>query len=340
MKEEYGMRIAIDAMGGDHAPGAIVEGALAAAKEWKDTEIILVGNEQEISKLLPDRPSNLSIHHALEVVEADDEPVKAVRRKKDSSMVVAGRLVREKQADAMISAGNTGALMATGLLVVGRMAGIERPALAPMIPTMDGGGVLALDLGANMDATPENLLQYAIMGSIYRQKVHGIAKPRVGLLNVGTEAAKGNELTKAAYPLLEQAPIHFVGNVEARDVLRADCDVLVCDGFVGNILLKSLEGTAGAIFSVLKEEFTRNILSKLAAAIVKPGLSRFKKKLDYKEHGAAPLLGLNGLCLKSHGSSDALAIKNGVRQARLALESNLVGAISSEIESGKRVESK
>ncbi|MDF2927672.1 MAG: phosphate acyltransferase [Paenibacillaceae bacterium] len=330
------MRIAIDAMGGDHAPGAVVEGAVAAAKEWKDTEIILVGDEAKITALLTEKPANLRVHHASEVVEADDEPVKAVRRKKDSSMVVAGRLVREKQADAMISAGNTGALMATGLLVVGRMEGIDRPALAPMIPTMDGGGVLALDLGANMDATPENLLQYAIMGSIYRQKVHGIAKPRVGLLNVGTEAAKGNELTKAAYPLLEQAPVHFVGNVEARDVLNAQCDVLVCDGFVGNILLKSLEGTAGAIFSVLKEEFTKSLLSKLAAAVVKPGLSRFKKKLDYKEHGGAPLLGLNGLCLKSHGSSDALAVKNGIRQARLALQNDLVGSISAGMESGKR----
>ncbi len=338
MKGDYAMRIAIDAMGGDHAPKAVVEGALAAAKEWPDTSIILVGPEDTIRSLLPEMPSNLSIRHASEVVEAEDEPVKAVRRKKDSSMVVAGRLVKENEADAMISAGNTGALMATGLLVVGRMEGIERPALAPMIPTLDGKGVLALDLGANMDATPENLLQYAIMGSLYRKAVHGVAKPRVGLLNVGTEAAKGNELTKAAYPLLQNAPIHFVGNVEARDVLRADCDVLVCDGFVGNILLKSLEGTAGAIFSVLKEEFTKSFLSKLAAAVLKPGLSSFKKKLDYKEHGGAPLLGLKGLVMKSHGSSDALAVKNGVRQTRLALEHNLVGAISSEIASRKGAE--
>lgn len=334
------MRIAIDAMGGDHAPQASVEGALAAAREWKDAEIILVGDESKLAPLLSDKPANLRIHHASEVVEAEDEPVRAVRRKKDSSMVVAGRLVREKQADAMISAGNTGALMATGLLVIGRIEGIERPALAPMIPTMDGAGVLALDLGANMDATPEHLLQYAIMGSIYRQKVHGIANPRVGLLNVGTEPGKGNELTKAAYPLLEQAPVRFVGNVESRDVLQAQCDVLVCDGFVGNILLKSLEGTAGAIFSVLKEEFTKSFLTKIAAAIVKPGLSRFKKKLDYKEHGGAPLLGVDGLCLKSHGSSDAKAIYNAVRQARIAIESDLVPTISREIQSGKRVETK
>ncbi|WNQ13695.1 phosphate acyltransferase PlsX [Paenibacillus aurantius] len=329
------MRIAIDAMGGDRAPQAVVEGALLAAKEWQDTELILVGDSATLEPLLRDKPAHVSLHHAAEVIDAEDEPVKAVRRKKDASMVVAGRLVREKAADAMISAGNTGALMATGLLVVGRIRGIDRPALAPMIPTLDGSGVLALDLGANMDASPENLLQYAIMGSLYRNKVHGIGKPRVGLLNVGTEEKKGNELTKAAFPLLAEAPIHFVGNVEARDVLQAECDVLVCDGFVGNILLKSLEGTAEAIFGVLKQEFTRSLTTKLAAAVLAPGLRSFKKKLDYTEHGGAPLLGIDGLVLKSHGSSDANAIKNAVRQARTALAGRLVEAISSEISSGK-----
>jgi len=326
------MRIAIDAMGGDHAPGAVVEGALQAAREWPDTELILVGDEAVLSGLLQERPDNLRVKHASEVIEATDEPAMAVRRKKDSSMVVAGRMVREQEADAMISAGNTGALMATGLLVVGRIKGIERPGLAPMIPTMDGKGVLALDLGANMDAKPEHLVQYAIMGSIYRNRVHGIPRPRVGLLNVGTEAGKGNELTKAAYPLLEQAPVHFVGNVEARDVLNAECDVLVCDGFVGNVLLKALEGTAGAIFSVLKEEFMRSFATKLAAAVLKPGLVRFKQKLDYTEHGGAPLLGVNGLVIKGHGSSDANAIKNAVRQARLALQNKLVHTIATEIQ--------
>jgi glycerol-3-phosphate acyltransferase PlsX len=325
------MRIAIDAMGGDHAPKVIVEGALEAAKEWKDMEIILVGDSAAIEQHLTDRPANIRIVHTSEVIEADDEPVKAVRRKKDASMVVAGRLIREKQAEAMISAGNTGALMTTGLLIVGRIEGIERPALAPMFPTMDGSGVLALDLGANMDATAEHLTQYAIMGSIYRMKVHGIAKPRVALLNVGTEAMKGNELTKAAYPLLEQAPIHFVGNIESRDVLRAQCDVIVCDGFAGNIMLKSIEGTVSVIFSALRQEFTKSLFSKLAAAILRPGLSKFRKKMDYSEHGAAPLLGIDGLVLKSHGSSDAKAIKNAVRQARIALQNDLVSAISTEI---------
>jgi glycerol-3-phosphate acyltransferase PlsX len=328
------MRIAIDAMGGDHAPKVVVEGALQAAREWNDVEIILVGDSAAIDVYLTDRPDNIKIVHAFEVIEPDDEPVKAVRRKKDASMVVAGRLVREKQADAMISAGNTGALMTTGLLIVGRIDGIERPALAPMIPTMDGNGVLCLDMGANMDATPEQLTQYAIMGSIYRSKVDGIAKPRVGLLNVGTEAMKGNELTKAAYPLLEQAPIHFIGNVESREILRAKCDVIVCDGFAGNIMLKSIEGAASAIFSALREEFTSTLLNKLAAAILKPGITKFRKKMDYNETGAGPLLGIDGLVLKSHGSSNATAIKNAVRQARIALQNDLVGAISMEINHG------
>ncbi|MGM1045333.1 phosphate:acyl-[acyl carrier protein] acyltransferase [Paenibacillus uliginis N3/975] len=328
------MRIAIDAMGGDNAPQSTVEGAVAAAQEWKDTEIILVGDQSRMAPFLKERPSNLTLRHTSEIIEAEDEPVKAVRRKKDASMVVAGRMIREGEAEAMISAGNTGALMTTGLLVVGRMQGIERPALAPMIPTLDGKGVLALDLGANMDSKPEHLQQYALMGSLYREKVHGVSKPRVGLLNVGTEPGKGNELTKHAYPLLEQLPIHFVGNVEARDVMNGVCDVLVCDGFAGNILLKSIEGTAGALFSLLKEQFSQSLKTKLAAAMMMPQLKNLKSIMDYKEHGGAPLLGLSGLVVKSHGSADGNAIKNAVRQARVAMQNRLVESISNEI-SGK-----
>ncbi|CAH1191251.1 Phosphate acyltransferase [Paenibacillus auburnensis] len=329
------MLIAIDAMGGDNAPECNVEGALSAAAEWSDTQLVLVGDEARLEPLLKNKPSNVTVRHAGEVIGSDEEPVKAVRRKKDSSMVVAGRMVREGEADAMISSGNTGALMTTGLLVVGRMAGIERPALAPMIPTLDDVGVLALDLGANMDATPQHLVQYALMGSIYRNKVHGIAKPRVGLLNVGTEPGKGNELTKEAYPLLEALEgINFVGNVEARDVLTGNCDVLVCDGFAGNILLKTLEGTAGAMFSLLKEQFSKSLKTKLGAAILMPELRSLKGKMDYKEHGGAPLLGLSGLVVKGHGSSDGNAVKNAVRQARIALQAGLVTSISKEI-SGK-----
>ncbi|MGG2199606.1 phosphate acyltransferase PlsX [Paenibacillus validus] len=329
------MRIAIDAMGGDHAPAAQVEGALLAAAEWSDTTVVLVGDSARIEPLLQGRkPANVEVRHASEIIEAEDEPVKAVRRKKDASMVIAGRMVKDREVDAMISAGNTGALMTTGLLVVGRIRGIERPALAPMLPSLDGEGVLALDLGANMDATPEQLVQYAIMGSIYRSKVHGLKEPRVGLLNVGTEAMKGNELTKAAYPLLEQAPVRFVGNIESRDILKKPCDVIVCDGFAGNIMLKSLEGAASVIFSVLKTEFTRTWYTKLAAAVVKKGIGQFRKKMDYNEHGAAPLLGVDGLVLKSHGSSNALAIKNAVRQARIAVSNELVSSIRVEISNG------
>lgn len=326
------MRIAIDAMGGDNAPGLIVQGALDAAAEWPDTELLLVGNTSVIEPLLKGhKPSNLTICHADEVIGPDDEPVKAVRRKKGASMIVAGQLVRENQADAMLSAGNTGALMATGLLVIGRMDGIERPALAPMMPTMDEVGILTLDLGANMDAKPEHLLQYAIMGSIYRSKVHGLERPRVGLLNVGTEAKKGNEVSKAAYELLQHAPVHFIGNVEARDVLSRNCDVLVCDGFAGNIMLKAMEGTAGNVFTSLKDAFGQSLMTKLAGAIMMPKLRTLKKRLDYKEHGGAPLLGLNGLVVKCHGSSDALAVKNAVRQARIAIQGQLIESIAAEI---------
>ncbi|MDR6716180.1 phosphate acyltransferase PlsX [Paenibacillus sp. 2003] len=331
------MKIVIDAMGGDNAPASTVEGAIAAATDWADTQIVLIGDEAKLEPLLSQsgvRPANLTVRHASEVIGSDDEPVKAVRRKKDASMVVAGRMLKEGEADAMISAGNTGALMTAGLLVVGRMEGIERPALAPMIPTIDDVGVLALDLGANMDAKPEHLAQYGLMGSLYRQKVQGIESPRVGLLNVGTEPGKGNELTKHAYPLLEQLPIRFVGNVEARDVLTGACDVLVCDGFAGNILLKSLEGTAGAIFALLKEQFSSSLKSKLAAAVLMPELRGLKRKLDYTEHGGAPLLGLSRLVVKSHGSADGNAIKNAVRQARIAVQNQLVESISKEI-SGK-----
>ncbi|MBN2983546.1 phosphate acyltransferase PlsX [Cohnella algarum] len=325
------MRIAIDAMGGDHAPEAPVEGALAAAAEWPDTELILVGKPDAIEPLLAGRkPANVSVAAATEIIGGEDEPVRAVRRKTDSSMVVAGKMVKEGAADAMISAGNTGALMAVGLLVLGRMNGIERPGLAPMLPTLDRVGVLALDLGANMDAKPEHLLQYALMGSMYREKVHGLQKPRVGLLNVGTEPGKGNELTKAAFELLGGAPIHFIGNVESRDVLTRNCDVLVCDGFSGNILLKAMEGVADTVFGVLKKELTSSLKSKLAAAMLRPNFRNIRKLMDSKEHNGAPLLGVNGLIVKSHGSSDAVATKFAIRQTRTAIESGLIPALAGE----------
>ncbi|TVX97713.1 phosphate acyltransferase PlsX [Cohnella terricola] len=329
------MRIAIDAMGGDHAPNAHVESVLSAAAEWPDTQLILVGDPDVLRPLLGDNaPGNISIEAASEVIENEDEPVRAVRRKTNSSMVVAGRMVKEGLADAMISSGNTGALMATGLLVVGRLTGIERPALAAMFPTLDNKGLLALDMGANMDAKPEHLLQYALMGSLYRSKVHGISKPRVGLLNVGTEAAKGNELTKITYGLLENAPIHFVGNIEARDVLEGVCDVMICDGFSGNILLKAIEGAASSIFKLLREELTSSLMSKVAAAAMKPNFRRIRDRMDYNEYNGAPLLGINGLVVKGHGSSDAKAMKTAIRQTRTAISNRLIASLADEF-SGK-----
>ncbi|MBB6735529.1 phosphate acyltransferase PlsX [Cohnella zeiphila] len=327
------MRIAIDAMGGDLAPQAPVEGALAAAKEWPDTELLLVGKPDAINPFLGSgKPSNVTIVEASDKIESDDEPVRAVRRKPNASMVVAGRMVKEGGADAMISAGNTGALMAVGLLVLGRMKGIERPGLTSVLPSVDKAGVLALDLGANMDAKPEHLLNYALMGSMYRQKVHGMAKPRVGLLNVGTEAAKGNELSKAAFELLSAAPIQFIGNVEARDVLERRCDVLVCDGFAGNILLKAMEGAAETLFNVLRTELTSSLRSKLAAAALRPNFRRVRLMMDYKEHNGAPLLGVNGLVVKSHGSSDAASTRHAIRQARMAINNGLIPALAEEFD--------
>lgn len=315
-------------MGGDYAPKCNIEGAIAAAKQWTDISLLLVGDEAHLSAHITSMPPNVHLIHASDSIKTDDEPVKAIRRKKDASMVVAGNMVREGKADCMISAGNTGALMTIGLLIVGRMSGIDRPALAAMIPTTDQKGVLVLDLGVNMDAKPEHLVQYALMGSIYREKVHGLAKPRIGLLNVGTEMMKGNELTKQVYPLLAELPLQFIGNVEARDVLAGHCDVLVCDGFAGNVMLKSLEGTARSLFYLLKDELTRTWYKKVAAALFMPGLRSLRNMMDYKEHGGAPLLGLNKWVIKAHGSSDARAIHNAVRQARIMLQHDLLRTIS------------
>lgn len=310
------MRIALDAMGGDHAPRSTVLGALAAVRENPSVTVVLVGDEQAIRSHLPNElPANIEIVPTTEIIEAEDEPVRAVRRKKNSSLVVAVELAREKKVDAAISAGNTGALMTAGLLYAGRMEGIERPALAAFIPNAKGRVTLVLDVGANMDAKPHHLLQYAVMGSLYAEKVLGFERPSVGLLNVGTEEAKGNELTKAVFSTLAEADLNFVGNVEARDVMLGSCDVLVCDGFVGNVLLKAVEGTASTIFSQLKQEFTSSLINKIGAAILKPGLTRFKKKMDYAEYGGAPLLGLRSPVIKAHGSSNERALKNAIVSA-------------------------
>jgi len=326
------MKIAIDAMGGDNAPKSTVEGALMAAELYKDIEIILVGQIEKITKLMPEKPpSNIKLEQAEDIIKTEDEPVKAVRRKKGASLVVSAQMVKERRADAVITAGNTGAFMASGLLIAGRIHGIDRPALAPVLPTTGKNGVLVLDVGANMDPKPENLVQYALMGKVYAENVLNIKNPRIGLLNIGTEESKGNDLMKKTYPLLKEQAINFVGNVEARDVPSGVCDVLVSDGFTGNVYLKLTEGLASSIFELLKKELTRNILSKIAAAILKPNLKQLKKGMDYSEVGGAPLLGVNGAFIKAHGSSDEIAIMNAVRQARTFLKNDVIKQISTDI---------
>ncbi|RNA69630.1 phosphate acyltransferase PlsX [Alteribacter keqinensis] len=328
------MKLAIDAMGGDHAPKAVIQGVEKALLEYKDLEVILYGDEKEINKTLKEN-NRVTVHHTDEVISSDDSPVRAVRRKKNSSMVRAVQAVKDKEADACISAGNTGAYMTAGLLVVGRIKGIERPALSPMLPTLGGEGFLLLDVGANMDAKPAHLAQYATMGSIYMQKVRGIEEPRIGLLNVGSEAGKGNDLTKQVYAQLQALPVNFIGNVEARDLLSGAADVVICDGFSGNLVLKSIEGTAMSMFALLKAELTSSLKNKLAAGVLKPSFKQIKQKLDYSEYGGAGLFGLRAPVIKAHGSSDAQGIFSAIRQARTMHDENVVALITKEIKSNE-----
>ncbi|HWJ80477.1 MAG TPA: phosphate acyltransferase PlsX [Niallia sp.] len=325
------MKIAVDAMGGDNAPKEIVLGVQKAIETFKDLEITLVGDKEQIQNLLTNN-ERIEIIHTEEQILPTDEPVRAVRRKKNASMVLGATEVKEGRADAFISAGNTGALMATGLFVVGRIDGIDRPALSPTLPTIGGEGFLLLDVGANVDAKPENLYQYAIMGSIYTEKVRGIANPRVGLLNIGTEEKKGNDLTKKTFELLKEANINFVGNVEARDLLDGVCDVAITDGFTGNMVLKTVEGTAMSMFKMIKAELMSSFKSKMAAAVLKPNLKQIANQLDYSEYGGAALFGLKAPVIKSHGSSDSQAIFSAIRQTREFVQAEVVKTIETAIQ--------
>lgn len=326
-----GLKIAIDVMGGDHAPEAPIKGVLQALEELPDIQFLLVGNEHEITKHIQAN-ERISIIHTEEIIEPDDEPVRAVRTKKNASMVLAINEVKDGRADACISAGNTGALMATGLLRIGRLKGIDRPALAPTLPTMDGKGFLLLDAGANVDPKPVHLLHYAIMGSIYAQDVRKIDAPKVGLLNVGTEEGKGNELTKAAYELLKTAPIHFIGNIEARDLLDGVADVAITDGFSGNLVLKTLEGTGIGLLSLLKQELTSSFTAKLATFFLKDSLLGLKKKMDYSEYGGAALFGLKAPIVKAHGSSNEIAFMHAIRQTKEMIEKNVITHMEEKIQ--------
>ncbi|WP_309087058.1 phosphate acyltransferase PlsX [Domibacillus sp.] len=329
------MKLAIDAMGGDHAPEQIILGVNRALKEMPQLEVMLYGDEEKIRPYL-EESSRAQVVHAPDVILGTDEPVRAVRRKKQSSLVLMAEAVAANEAAACVSAGNTGALMAAGLFVIGRIDGVERPALAPTLPTIDGKGFVMLDAGANSDAKPEHLLQYAVMGSVYAEKVRGIAKPRVGLLNIGTEEKKGNDLTKAAYKLLSgAADLNFIGNIESRELLNGAADVIVTDGFTGNMVLKTIEGSALSVFSMLKTALTASTKSKIGALLLKDELRGLKSKMDYTEYGGAGLFGLKAPVIKAHGSSDANAFYHAIEQAYKMAQANVPAIIESQIATGK-----
>lgn len=319
------MRIAVDAMGGDKAPGVIIKGAILAAKQI-DAEIILVGRQEIIEKKLSTYrsiPNNISIVNATEVIRMKDSPAASVRRKKNSSINLAVKMVKEQKADAFVSAGNTGAVVCAGSLFLKILPGVERPGISVLLPTLKDV-VQVIDMGANIDAKPEHLLQYGIMGSIYSEHVLHKKKPRVGLLNIGEEETKGPEFVKETFKLLEQNKnINFIGNVEGRDIYVGDCDVIVCDGFLGNVVLKVSEGLADAIKEMIKRNLSSNLLTKFGAVLSAPAFRALKKEIDYSEYGGAPLLGIDGVCIIAHGGSSANAIKNAIRVAHESLLYNV-----------------
>ena len=326
------MKIAIDAFGGDNAPVQIVHGAVLAASKY-DANIVLCGDQTQIQKELNLYPpdNRISIFHCTEIIENTDEPIRAIRKKQDASMVRAMELVAKGEADGIISAGNTGALIAGSVFILKRLPGVSRPAFAPFIPTDRGVSVL-LDVGANTTCDSENLYQFGVMGSLYIEKVYDKKNPKVGLLNIGVEEHKGNTLMKESFGVLKQSDLNFVGNVEARDLLQGECDVVVTDGFTGNIALKLIEGVSGMMMKNIKNILFKNGLTKLAALILRGGLNDFRKKLDYKEHGGAPLLGVNGAVIKAHGSSDAQALCAAVGQAVRFLNNDVLGQIKASLE--------
>ncbi|EHJ53222.1 phosphate acyltransferase PlsX [Streptococcus macacae] len=324
-------KIAIDAMGGDNAPKAIVEGVNQALAEFSDIEIQLYGDKEAITKYLK-AEKRVSIIHTAEKIASDDEPVKAVRKKKQASMVLGAQAVKDGKANAVISAGNTGALLAAGLFVVGRIKNIDRPGLMSSLPTVDGKGFNMLDLGANAENTAHHLHQYAILGSFYAKNVNGIANPRIGLLNNGTETTKGDPLRKETFELLAaDDSLHFIGNVEARDLMDGVADVVVADGFTGNAVLKSIEGTALGIMRQLKSSIQAGGLrAKLGALLLKNSLYDMKNSLDYSGAGGAVLFGLKAPVVKCHGSSDAKSVYYTIKQVRTMLETNVVGQLVDE----------
>ncbi|MEG1255225.1 phosphate acyltransferase PlsX [Clostridium sp.] len=322
------MKVVVDGMGGDHSPQTIVEGCVLAQKEY-DINIIITGKEELIKAELEKYEYNkekITVVDAREVISTNESPVKALKTKKDSSLVKALELVKNNEADAIVSAGSTGAFLAGCTLIVKRIKGISRPALAPVMPGKNGPFMI-IDVGANADCKPHYLTQFAQMGKVYFENVLGVNNPTVGLINIGAEEEKGNELTKEAHKLLKEEDINFVGNVEPREIPKGEVNVLVCDGFVGNTVLKMYEGVASTILNELKDEIMSSTRTKIGGLLLKPVFGRFKKQYDYKEYGGAAFLGVNGICIKAHGSSDGKAIKNAIRLSKTYYDTKVLDKV-------------
>ena len=324
-----GHRIALDVMGGDHAPHATLQGAREALEAWPGLFLCLVGDaavlQAELAKhgFTPELMARAEVVHASRTVVMEDKATSILKEKKDSSIRVAAQLVREGRAHGVVSMGHTGAAMVASSLVIGKLEGVDRPALASVLPNMKGGPTVLLDVGANVDCRAEHIAQFAVMGSVYAEEVLGLERPRVGILSVGEEDGKGTDVTKDASAMLRQMEIRFEGNAEGRDIWNGNFDVIACDGFVGNVVLKSSESLAEGIISGLRESFMSSALTKFAGLLAKPAMKQFKKKLDYAEYGGAPLLGVKGVSIIGHGRSDAKAVRNAIRAALRAAEHHL-----------------
>jgi glycerol-3-phosphate acyltransferase PlsX len=336
------MRIVVDAMGGDHAPAVAVDGAVQAARDL-GLEVILVGRQAEVQAELELHDTAgvaLTVHHAAQVIEMDEHPAAAVKAKKDCSMVVGMELLKHHEADAFFTAGNSGGALAAALFRLGRIRGIKRPALSTIFPSQTSQGYcFLLDIGANTDCKPEYLAQFALMGSVYAERVLGVPNPRVAIVSNGEEEGKGNQLVQETVPLLKASSINFVGNAEGKDIVRGLADVVVTDGFTGNVIIKLAEGVSKFLLETLKEEITSSNVSKVGALLAKPAFDQVKRRLDYREYGGAPLLGVDGVVIVGHGRSDALAIRNGIRMAAQTVENGVLDAIKkgiAEVTSARR----
>ena len=328
------VKVVVDAMGGDNAPGEIVKGAVEALTESKDIFIYLLGMEeavkQELSKYTYDQ-ERVEVVACSEVIEMAEPPVNAIRKKKQSSLVIGMNMIKHQEADAIVTAGSTGATLVGGQVLVGRIKGIERPPLAPLVPTEKGVSLL-IDCGANVDARPSHLVQFAQIGSIYMENIVGIKNPRVAILNIGAEEEKGNQLVKETFPLLKECPgINFIGSIEAREIPHGGADVIVCEAFAGNIVLKLYEGVAATLLSKVKEGLMSSLRSKIGALLIKPALKQTLKSFDASQYGGAPLLGLNGLVVKTHGSAKAIDVKNSILQCVTFKQQDINGKIKEHI---------